>query len=732
MSDKPQGKRRSTPRWRSPRRYRSLLFGLAVLATALILLTTSGAERSLVLQAGDVAPRDVLAPYALRYESQVLTEQRRESAAASVTPVYSAPDPAIARQQLDRLRTALDFVTQVRNDPYATANQKRADLLALEPVHLTPQQVDYLLRLSDAHWQAIQSEAERVLEQVMRSPIREDRLEEVRRSIPTLIRLDFSPEQAELVETFVRAYVVPNSLYSPELTEAAKEQARQAVQPVIRSFRRGETIVQRGQVLTEADIEALSQYGLLETRARWQMWVAPLFLLLAVVGWLLLYLRHNRDLRDDLRALALLTLGGLLWVWGARWLLPGHIVLPYLFPFPLYMLTAALLVAREPALMFGAAVITLAVYGMPNGLELFLFQWLGGVVGVLALGQRGRIRTFLWAGLVLSATQGAVMLAFRLPSPASDWLGMITLGAAALANGALSSGGSLLLQYLLAPLLGKVVPLQLLELSRPDHPLLQYLLRRAPGTYQHSLQVANLAEQAAERIGADALLTRVGALYHDVGKAENPLYFIENLPQGMPSPHLNLSPEESAAYILRHVTDGLALAEKYRLPQPIRAFIAEHHGTMITRYQYAQALKAAGGDARKVDRMRFRYPGPRPRSRETAILMLADGCEARMRAEKPTDEAQIRALVRKTIRERLDEGQLDKAPLTLRDLATIEDAFVEVFKGMYHPRIKYPELPARQDKATQTLSGSDGQTTRPTVPPASEPSPQSVMEEEAP
>ncbi len=733
MTETPHKGLEASTRWPSPRRYRGLLLGLAVVAAALIMLATGDAERALVLQAGDVAPRDVLAPYALRFESEVLTQQRREAAAASVAPVYAPPDPAIARRQMERLRTALDFVTQVRADPFATPEQKRADLLALQDVRLTPQQVDYLLRLSDAHWQAVQAEAERVLEQVMRSSIREGQVEEARRLIPTLIRLDFSPEQAALVEAFVEAYLAPNSLYSPERTALAQEQARQAVEPVVRSFRRGETIVQRGQVLTPADIEALAHYGLLETRSQWQVRVAPLFLLAAVVGWLGLYLRRNRRLQRELRALALLVLGSLIWILAARWLLPGHIVLPYLYPFPLYMLTVTLLVGREPALVFGTATVVLALYGLPNGLELLLYQWLGGAMGAWALSQRGRVRTFIWAGFVLALGQVGVMLAFRLPSPDSDWLGMVTLGAAALANGALSSGGSLLLQYLLAPLLGQAVPLQLLELSRPDHPLLQYLLRRAPGTYQHSLQVANLAEQAAERIGADALLTRVGALYHDVGKAENPLYFIENLPPGMPSPHEKLSPEESAAFILRHVSDGLALAEKYRLPQPIRAFIAEHHGTMITRYQYARAVEQAGGDPSRVDVMRFRYPGPRPRTRETAILMLADGCEARMRAEKPTEEEQIRALVRKTIQERVEEGQLDKAPLTLRDLAVIEDTFVEVFKGMYHPRLKYPEWSPQQPAAAEaTLPGSGGPEGGATGAAPSEAAPQEVPAEEAP
>jgi hypothetical protein len=234
-------------------------------------------------------------------------------------------------------------------------------------------------------------------------------------------------------------------------------------------------------------------------------------------------------------------------------------------------------------------------------------------------------------------------------------------------------------------------PLQLIELTRPDHILLQRLLREAPGTYQHSLQVANLAEQAAECIGADTLLTRVGALYHDIGKMTNPTCFIENQMQGFANPHEGLDPETSAALIIRHVTDGLSLARQYRLPVRIRDFITEHHGTTLTRFQYTIAVNAAGGDAGQVNREHFRYPGPRPQSRETAILMLADACEARFRADRPKDEEALRKLIRDVLAERMSMGELNETKLTLSDLDQITESFVMTLRGIYHPRIQYPQ-----------------------------------------
>ena len=190
--------------------------------------------------------------------------------------------------------------------------------------------------------------------------------------------------------------------------------------------------------------------------------------------------------------------------------------------------------------------------------------------------------------------------------------------------------------------------------------------------------------------GANAALVRVGALYHDAGKAVRPSFFIENQPPGQ-NVHEQMDPLTSAGVIVGHVRDGLDLARKYRLPRRIQAFIPEHHGTLEASFQYRNAVEAANGDASKVDRRDFAYPGPRPRSRETAILMLADGLEAKARAENPEDEQAIERLASWVVDDRLAQGQLDRTDLTLRDLDTIRRSFASTLKGIYHPRIRYPQ-----------------------------------------
>jgi len=395
----------------------------------------------------------------------------------------------------------------------------------------------------------------------------------------------------------------------------------------------------------------------------------------------------------------------LVFVVGARFIIPDRTVLPYAYPLASIGLLISTMFGLEAGIIFSLLTALLVPYGMPNALDLIPYYMISSLVGVFVLGSARRVWTFFRSGMAVAGAGIIALLAFRFPFVSMDGIAMLQLAGAAVFSGLASSSIALLLQYFIAQTLGLTTALQLIEISRPDFPLLQFFLRHAPGTYQHSLQVANLAEQAAELIGADALLTRVGALFHDVGKALNPTFFIENQPDGSANPHDVLDPEQSAAIIIAHVTDGAALARKHRLPRRIDDFILEHHGTMITRYQQSEAIKAAGGDESKVDITKFQYPGPRPRSRETALLMLADGTEARARAIKPQGEDEIRKLVLSTIEAAQKQGQLDNTQLTLQDLSIITDAFVTILKGTHHSRIPYPtEQPALGQPATDNVT----------------------------
>ena len=659
-------------------------------------------QTAVPLQPGDVSPSDFQATQTLDYISEVRTEDARRAAEESVVPVYAPPNPAIARNQIEHLRAALEYVALVREDENSTPEQKAADITALTDVRLRPETIESILALPAPRWEAIQQEALSVLEQVMRRAIRDPELDTIRRTIPSLVSLALNEEQAALVAELVTAFVAPNSLLSQDLTQAARQSAREAVEPVLQDYKAGEIIVLRGQIITPAEYEALQKFELIEEARPWQNYVGAAALVIMVAAFVHLYFsRRHLPFQFEARSLVLVALIFIFFIVSARLTIPNRTVLPYAFPLAAMGLLIATLFGPETGIVFTIALSVLAPYNLPNALDLTPYYLFSSMTGVLVLGNARRVWTFFRAGMATALAGIITLVAFRFPFVQMDAVALLQLPGAAIFSGLAACSIALLLQYFLAQALGLTTALQLIEISRPDFPLLQFFLRNAPGTYQHSLQVANLAEQAAEAIGADALLTRVGALFHDVGKAMNPMFFVENQQQDQLNTHEDLAPHESAGAIIDHVNEGIALAHKHRLPRRIDDFILEHHGTMITRYQYNQALKAADGDESKVNKETFRYPGPRPRSRETALLMLADGSEARARAERPEDEEAIRNIVRSTIEVAQKQGQLDETQLTLRDLSIITDVFVNILRGTHHPRISYPkESPATQDVST--------------------------------
>ncbi len=662
------------------------------------------------LNVGDVASRDILAPFAHSFESALLTEQQRQQAVQQVTLVYTPADPSIGRRQLELLQATLAYITSVRADSYASTEQKLADLSMLENIYLQQASATAILGLSDTRWQTVQQEAIVVLEQVMRNTIRFEQLGSARRNVPAVVNFSLSEEQAALVADLASAFVAPNSVFDEQATELARQEARDKVKPVMRFYIADEAIIQHGQVISEVDLEALQAYGLVQTSGRLDNIGGSAVLTFLAAAFFVLYFYRNPTLAYHLRALTLLFLMFGLFFLGGRVIIPGHTVIPYIYPLIAYSLTVSMLWGGELAMVSVLPLALLTCYGLPNPLELTLFYTISSLFGVLVLRSGRRLVLFFWAALAAALAGILLVIAYRISQPSTDWIGLVTLAMAIGFNAGISASLSILLMFFLSQVMGQVTAMQLIELSRPDHPLVKFMLQNAPGTYQHSLQVAALAEQAAERIGADALLVRVGAIYHDAGKASNPGFFIENQLAGDLNPHHNIEPATGAVTIIRHVADGLELAQKYHLPLQIQAFIVEHHGTLLTRYQYIRAVEAAGGDESLVNVNLFRYPGPRPQTRETALLMLADGCEARVRADRPKDENELREVIRSVIDDRVKNRQMDDTTLTIKDLDTIVDAFAVSLRGVYHPRIQYPTLDRTAAPPASSSSAPSGNT----------------------
>ncbi len=670
----------------------TLLVAVSILSFTILVLPIGINPVIETTTVGDVAQTTIQASHDIEYVSDIRTEEARKAAESAVQDVYSSPDQTIGREQIERLRTTLQNITVIRNDAGLSIESKRSNLLALSDVRLQIQTVEYILSITDPRWDAVQIESVRVLEQVMRRSITDDGIDSALSTISNAVSLTFSEQQVALVTELVTAFVVPNSFFSQELTDVAKKNARDSVKPIVQTYKTGETIVSVGEIITPADIEAFEQLDLIRPGQRWEdlASTAAVVIICAVFVPMYFYRRKRNVVLNDIKSISVIALLFVLFLLGAR-LFVGRTLAPYSFPIQAVGLILTALFGIEVGLVFSIPLCILAGFGLSNSLDITPYYLFSSLIGSLALGPARRFSGFIRGGLAVSLTSAGALLAFRTSIIALDWVGILQLIGAVAFAGLASASVALLLQFLFAQLLGLTTALQLLDISRPDSKLLQFFLQKAPGTYQHSLQVANLAEQAAEKIGADPLLTRVGALFHDIGKALNPNFFIENQLPGHVNSHDNANPEEVAATIIRHVTDGIQLAKKHRLPKRLQDFILEHHGTLITHYQYNQAMEAAKGNLSLVDIEKFRYPGPRPSSRETALLMLADASEARARAERPNNDEEIRKLVKSVIQTVQKFNQLDDTLLTLRDLALITESFTTTLRGTYHERIQYPK-----------------------------------------
>ncbi|MCS7178870.1 MAG: HDIG domain-containing protein [Anaerolineae bacterium] len=671
---------------------------LAVLAFLLVIASTFFLSVPLlpsgrvVLEVGDVAPQDIRAPRRITYESAIRTAEQQQQAEAAVPPVYTAPDPNLARQQLERARQVLDYLGAVRADPFATPAQRRAWTLAVPELQgLPPAVADLLPALSDESWNRVQLEVLNVIAETMRRGVREDDLDSARRQAAERVGLDLSADEAAVTTALAQRLIVPNSFYDEEATRQARQAAREAVPPVVRTLEANEIIVREGQRVSALDLEALQELGLQQSRTRWtELAGNGVLSILSVLMLGGLLARFQPDVLREGRKALLLVLLILLFLALARLMVPDRTVLRYMFPAPALAMLATGTLGAPAGLVAGIFIGGVAGLLADRSLEFLTAGALGSIAATLAVRQSDRPAVFFRAGMMVALTMLATMVAFALFAPHPDLLSLGLAMAGTIANGLTSASLALAGLFLLGPLFDLPTTFRLLELSRPDQPLLQRLLREAPGTYHHSLMVASMAEQAAEQIGLNPLLVRVGAYYHDVGKIARPYFFAENQLEGT-NPHDRLDPHTSAQVIIGHVQDGLELARRYHLPAWIRAFIAEHHGTSRAGFQYERALEHAGNPA-WVNEADFRHRGPRPRSRETALVMLADRCEATVRARRPTTPEELVGVVEEVFAQALRTGQLDECPITMEELNLARQSFISTLRGVFHPRPPYPEL----------------------------------------
>jgi putative nucleotidyltransferase with HDIG domain len=533
-------------------------------------------------------------------------------------------------------------------------------------------------------------------------------LESVQSGIGNRVTPGLSPLAAAATTEIVTAFIAPNVVENEDATAVARDAAREQVEPVTVDLAEGEVIIRQGEIITEATLEQLRQAGLLSSDVDVEdiVGVSLLSLVAALsIGAYLFYMQPP-TLASDRRIMMVLIVVSAT-VLAAKLYLPE--VLPdtdrrfLMFILPVAaapMLVAALFEDTPFAILIAAVTAALCAFtayylpespgafqGRPlDSVVLVCGYFFGGTAGVFAVNRVSSINQYLLAGIIVTLATAGGSYAVALLDPArvaEDALWILLTSAA---GGLLAAIITLGAFVALGAVFGITTRFQLMEMADLDHPLIRRLQEEAPGTFHHSVLVSNLSQGAANAIGADALQARIGAYFHDVGKLSKPRYYIENMADGR-NPHSELDPAASARIIADHVRLGIELARKNGVPAVLREYIPQHHGTRLVTYFYRQAVQTG----ESVDADRFRYPGPKPQRRETAIVMLADSIEAMVRAREDKSAEAIDFAVEGIIRERLQEGQLDESDLTLRDLQRIADSFKATLRGVYHQRIEYPE-----------------------------------------
>jgi cyclic-di-AMP phosphodiesterase PgpH len=691
----------SAPSWL----LRSLAVVLAVVGVPAI-LSMSAFLQDTPIRLDEPSPRTVVAPDLIRVADVDATERARREAMANVSPVTVEDDEARSAV-VAQVNDAFARIAAARGSGQDEAPQTRTeqiDDLAERLPMLTAEGLRVATGLNDQQLAQVSGTAEAVAQQMVRQPISEERLEDVRtRALRSEIAVrSFPPGVGEqVVEPIVAAALRPTVRIDEDATEAERQQAAGAVAPVEQRFAQGNVIVRAGEEVTQIQLDALRVRGL-EGAEPWRFTARVMALTLILVLAVGSYLRAYRPtVWGSTRRVLLLSILFLLFattleavtllpVEGSTWL--------FVLPVGALAMLATILFDPPIGVLMTIPVTALVAFTLPGDPAIVVFAAiasLGSVPLVSRLSARGDLRraagiSVLGYALLAAVCQGVFGSLDAVPLAAG----------AGLLNGIATSViviGSL---PFLESGFGILTATSLLDLADRNHPLLRELEQKALGSYNHSIMVSSMVERACRAIGADAVLGSVCALYHDIGKVRRPYFFVENQ-FAIANPHDELEPRVSAVIIQEHVTDGIEMARSYRLPPEVVEGIATHHGTTLVSYFYRAAVKESGEE--HVDEQHYRYKGRKPSTKETAILMLADCCEGASRAAALTNRnltrADLEGICTTLIDDRVEDGQLDDAELTFRELNIVRESFLETLVGVYHPRIAYPEDPRKDAQA---------------------------------
>lgn len=674
---------------------RRILLFIIVFALSYLLLITAIKPQQYSLKVGEIPRSDIKAPRDTIDDKA--TKEAEEKALEKVDKQYTqktevkkqAEDNVI--QIFEKLNTLINAANS-QGAAVPSIDSEIAELKKVEGINLTDDEYKELLNIPKEDLSSLQKNILDILDKTYEKNIDENDeggLNAARDNAALMIdNLSLGDKLAETVKDIVKNQINPNCFYDEEKTQELIEETRKSVAKVM--IKQNQIIVKEGVPVTQDELDILSSLGMLDDGKSASTYLY-VYLVLAVFLGMIMFLEYNyidrnySDIFKNTKKITLISVINLMTLVFARTI---GLISPFLIPFACAPMLLTLLMNYKISIVMSILNVIVVSIASSFDAQVMMVGIVSSILGSTLLRKMQQRNDLIYSTLYISVV-GTIITVSTGILISSNLSEVLTKSAITFMGGVLGGIFALGILPFLEGTFNEVTTLKLLELSNPNHPLLKKLLMEAPGTYHHSMLVANLAEMASEEVGANSVIVRIGSYYHDIGKTERPYFFGENQ-MGGDNPHTHMTPNLSAKIIISHVKDGLELARKYNLPKIIQDIIAEHHGTTLVKYFY-YTMKNNSENPDEIKEEDYRYPGPIPSSKEAGIIMLADSVEAAVRSIKEPNEDKIKEMINNIISDKLSCGQLNDCNLTIKDIEKIKKCFLTALNGIYHHRIEYPK-----------------------------------------
>ncbi|MCF6137965.1 HD family phosphohydrolase [Pseudalkalibacillus berkeleyi] len=684
---------------------RMLLYAVLSIVMFITMLSNIIPEQ-IDLELNAIAEEDIQAPFAVENEKE--TKAKVEEAVSSIEDKYYLDKERGLNQVviIDQLFTSIEKMNVETSNEDVPDDQKQIEnqisilkegLPDVISNKIRDESLKSIIKAEPSDIAFAKELASNTVKNIMNQPITVDQINDKKDDVgPEIVQSTLPEGLKPALIDITSSAITYNYTFDAETTKQLREDAIKNVEPVF--IREGEIIVEKGSVITSDDLYELERVGLLKENISPYPYIGLSMLIILLTAFLIYFLKDliGEKKKENIQiiiytlmfslTLVLMKIVSLLSIYYPS--------VAFIVPVALGTMMIKMLIDEQSAIVSS---IVFAICGSlifnENTTSPFNFTYgtyilISSLAGIVFLGKRNVKSNILKTGLYVSIINAAVvLLTLALTNGQFDKWSIIWQVSFALLSGFISAVLTLGLLPFLEAGFGILTSMKLIELSNPNHPLLRKLLMETPGTYHHSVVVANLAESACEAVGANGLLARVGAYYHDLGKTKRPHFFIENQ-MNIENPHDKISPQLSKTIIIAHPYDGAELLRNYNLPTEIVDIAEQHHGTTLLKYFYHKAMQQSD---KQIEESDFRYPGPKPQTKEIAIISISDAVEAAVRSMPKPTPTKIESLVRKIIADRLEDGQFNECSITLKELETVTISICETLNGMFHSRIEYPE-----------------------------------------